>query len=41
MVNRSKKDYAYTLVDTYTELTPSMLEHLHSVEGVLHVRMIG
>lgn len=41
MVNRSKKDYAYTLVDTNTELTPSMLEHLHSVEGVLHVRMIG
>ena len=38
--NRSKKDYAYTILDTAEEVTDENVRHLYDVEGIIRVRII-
>jgi len=40
MMNKSKQELAYTLVDVDAELTPACLEHMTGIEGVLNVRAL-
>ncbi len=40
MMNRSKGDYAYTMLDLDTPVSAHAIEHLKTVEGVLRVRVI-
>ncbi|MEN8205002.1 MAG: phosphoglycerate dehydrogenase [Pseudomonadota bacterium] len=40
MLNKSRNDLAYTLVDVDAEATPVCLEHIASIEGVLNVRAL-
>ena len=40
MVNASKKDYAYTILDV-DGVTEDMTAALHAIDGVLNVRVIG
>ena len=40
MLNKSRNDLAYTLVDVDAEATPVCLEHIASIEGVLKVRAL-
>ena len=40
MVNKSRKDYAYSLFDLETELPADLLEKLKNIEGVLKVRVL-
>ncbi|NCC87119.1 MAG: 3-phosphoglycerate dehydrogenase [Clostridia bacterium] len=40
MLNRSKKDYAYTILDTEGDIDNSIIEKLRAIEGVLRVRVI-
>ncbi len=40
MVNRSKNDFAYTIVDTSSELEPEVVEYIRNVKDVLSVRVI-
>lgn len=40
MVNKSRKDYAYSLFDLETELPTDLLEKLKNIEGVLKVRVL-
>lgn len=40
MVNKSKGDYAYTLLDLDSEVTDAAIEKIKSVEGVVKVRVI-
>jgi D-3-phosphoglycerate dehydrogenase len=40
MLNKSKGDLAYTLVDVDQEISPACLEHMAAIEGVLNVRAL-
>jgi D-3-phosphoglycerate dehydrogenase len=40
MMNKSRNDLAYTLVDVDAEAAPACLEHIESIEGVLNVRAL-
>jgi D-3-phosphoglycerate dehydrogenase len=40
MVNESKGDLAYTLIDVETEVTPEVQDTLAGIEGVLKVRVL-
>ncbi len=40
MTNKSKGDWAYTLVDLETPTTPQMIEKIEAIEGVLKTRAI-
>ncbi|MDP4118074.1 MAG: 3-phosphoglycerate dehydrogenase family protein [Bacillota bacterium] len=40
MINKSKKDYAYTIIDTDGDINPADIEALAAIEGVLRVRVI-
>ena len=40
MTNRSKKDYAYTVLDVSTDVAESTLEKICAIEGVIRVRKI-
>jgi len=40
LLNKSRGDYAYTLVDINTEAPPELLERIRSIDGVLSVRVI-
>lgn len=40
MLNRSKKDYAYTILDTEGDIDNSIIEKLRAIEGVLRVRVL-
>jgi D-3-phosphoglycerate dehydrogenase len=40
MLNKSRGDLAYTLVDVDTEVKPSCLEHMARIDGVLNVRAL-
>ncbi len=40
MLNKSRGDLAYTLVDVDSDAPPECLEHLASIEGVLNVRAL-
>jgi len=40
MINRSKKDYAYTIIDTEENVDNSIIETIRAIDGVLRVRVI-
>jgi D-3-phosphoglycerate dehydrogenase len=40
MLNKSRNELAYTLVDVDAEAAPACLEHIASIEGVLNVRAL-
>lgn len=40
MVNRSKKDFAYTIVDTEEDIDNTIVETINAIDGVLRVRVI-
>ena len=40
MVNKSKENYAYTVMDLESPSTPEMVKALESVDGVLRVRIV-
>ena len=40
MLNRSKKDYAYTIIDTDTEVDSSITGRVRGVDGIISVRVI-
>ena len=41
MTNKSKKDYAYTLVDVNTRITDDVADELRAIEGVIRVRVLN
>ena len=40
MINKSKKDYAYTIMNTDAVITDELLDKLKAIDGVLGVRVI-
>lgn len=40
MMNKSRGDYAYSLLDLESEVTPEVVKELEAIEGVLKVRVI-
>lgn len=40
MLNKSKKDYAYTMIDTNADVTADVLNALSAVDGVIKIRTI-
>lgn len=40
MTNKSKGDYAYTLLDVETEVTPEIIDQLKEIEGTLKIRVL-
>ncbi len=40
LLNKSRGDYAYTLVDVQPDASPEILERLRAIDGVLSVRVI-
>ena len=40
MTNRSKKDYAYTILDVVEDLTDASLAKIEAIDGVIRVRKI-
>ncbi|MBR3276620.1 MAG: phosphoglycerate dehydrogenase [Eubacterium sp.] len=40
MTNKSRGDYAYTLIDLESPVTDSIIEKLSSVEGIIRVRVV-
>lgn len=40
MTNRSKKDYAYTVLDVSTDVAEATLDKIRAIEGVLRVRTV-
>ncbi len=39
MINKSKGDYAYTMLDTHTEITTAMLDGIKTIDGVIKVSL--
>ena len=39
MINKSKGDYAYTMIDTHTEITATMLNDMKAIDGVIKVSL--
>lgn len=40
MMNKSRGDYAYTMIDVETTLTPEIISGISAIEGVLKVRVL-
>jgi D-3-phosphoglycerate dehydrogenase len=40
MLNRSKKDLAYTIIDTNSEISEEVIKKVRDTDGVLFVRLI-
>ena len=40
MTNKSRKEYAYVMIDVEAEVTQELEEKLNAIEGVLKVRVI-
>ena len=40
MVNKSRGEYAYTMMDLETEVTPEFVKKLEAVDGVIRVRVV-
>lgn len=40
MANKSKKEYAYTMIDVEADVTAEVVEKLEAIEGILKVRVI-
>ena len=41
MTNKSKKDYAYTIVDVNTRITDQVATELRAIPGVIRVRVLN
>ena len=41
MTNKSKKDYAYTLVDVNTRITDQVADELRAIDGIVRVRVLN
>ena len=41
MMNRSKGEWAYTMIDTSTEVSASMLPELEKIEGIIRMRFLS
>ena len=41
MTNKSKKDYAYTIVDVNTRITDEVADELRAIQGVIRVRVLN
>ena len=41
MTNKSKKDYAYTMVDINTRIKEAVVEEIRALEGMLRVRVLN
>ena len=41
MTNKSKKDYAYTIVDVNTRITDQVANELRAIPGVIRVRVLN
>ena len=41
MLNKSKKDYAYTIIDAVGDVTADIIAKIDAVDGVIRVRAIG
>ena len=41
MINKSKKDYAYTVVDVNTRITDEVADRLRTIPGVIRVRVLN
>ena len=41
MLNKSKKDYAYTIIDAIGDVTADIIAKIDAVDGVIRVRAIG
>ena len=41
MTNKSKKDYAYTMVDVNTRLTEEAVEELRAIPNMIRVRVLN
>ena len=41
MTNKSKKDYAYTMVDVNTRINDQVADELRAIEGVIRVRVLN
>ncbi|MEI7997466.1 MAG: phosphoglycerate dehydrogenase, partial [Methylococcaceae bacterium] len=39
LANKSRGDYAYTLIDIHTDIPPATLERIRAIDGVLSVRI--
>ena len=40
MVNKNKGEWAYTIIDTASDVPSEIVEKLKSIDGVLRVRVI-
>ncbi|MCR5735989.1 MAG: phosphoglycerate dehydrogenase [Lachnospiraceae bacterium] len=40
MINKSKGDYAYTMMDVESEITDEIVEKLRAIDGVIRVRVV-
>ena len=40
MLNKSRGDYAFTLIDTNDQVSPQLLARLRAIAGVLSVRAV-
>ena len=41
LTNKSRKDYAYTIVDVNTRITDAVAEELRQIEGIVRVRVLN
>ena len=41
MTNKSRKDYAYTMVDINSRVKEQVVEEIRALEGMLRVRVIN
>jgi D-3-phosphoglycerate dehydrogenase len=41
MLNKSRDELAYNLIDISPGVTPEVLEKMRAIEGVINVRLIG
>ncbi len=40
MINKSRGDLAYNIIDVTSEINPSMIEELEAIEGIIKVRIV-
>ena len=40
MLNKSRKDFAYTMIDTDGDVTGDILQKLEGIDGVIRIRVI-
>ena len=41
MTNKSKKDYAYTIVDVNTRITDKVADELRTISNMIRVRVLN